>query len=602
MARKKRDMSDKRNPSRTIKIHNRDELLRRAVDERSGKKRTDKNNSDKSSRRSEIRDQVYSRRPSQRSTRPAETETAGKKSRKRSKKDGSVRNNRAPKLQGFFLPPKDENGASGVSRVKREERRSTAAAAVIVALVLFIVMVFYAVNFSIKYMQRKVVANDTVTYGSIESAKVCTGVIVRDEVVYNAPASGEAVFNVADNDKVKANTTICTVQDTAAVASLQEDLNEINEKILEMQKTRESVSAVTDEVKRYNAQIKTSADNYAFRLVGGDITTLYSMKSDLQKMMDNRNQRLLSENSGSLSGLAQQRATQQEAISNSQNAVVTNDAGVVSCYSDGLESKYTVDTMGELTEKDTNVSNAGSVLDKMVSEGAPLFKIVRSNDWYIVSYIPNTLIENWTVGDKVSIYIHGQTDSERKLEMQVASLVTGDKTTLAVLRSTKYLVDFISTRSVSFETSKVMNGYKIPNNAIVEQTMLKVSSDFVRDNKVYKKTGEDTLTEMDVVPAGSSAEENMTYIPFDINRLNVGDTLALPEDKNKTFTINDVVTAKGVFVMNTGIAEFTKINPENAAANANYTVLDPAVNPNIKLYDRIVTDTRNIEKQQKLIE
>lgn len=592
MGRRKRDMSSKRNPSRNIKIHDRDEILKRVTEERSGKKRS----SDKS-KRSEIRDRVYSRKPQQRSVRTDETEQNTKGKKKKTK----GRAVHAPKLQGFFLPPKDESAASDVSRGKREERRTVAAAAVIIPLILLIALVFYAVNFAVKYMQRTVVANDTVTFGSIESAKVCTGVIVRDEVVYNAPASGEAVFNVSDNDKVKANTEVCTVQDTAAVQDLQQDLNEINEKILEMQKTRESISAVSDDVKRYNAQIKSGADNYAFRLAGGDINALYAMKNDLQKMIDNRNQRLLSENSGSLSGLAQQRAEQQERISSSRNAVVTNDAGVVSCSFDGLESKYTVDNMGELTEKDMRVNETANVTDKVVNEGAPLFKVVRSNDWYIVSYIPNNLIENWTVGDTVNIYTHSKSDDARKLEMQVVSLKTGEKTALVILKSTKYLVDFISTRSISFETSKVMNGFKIPNNAIVEQTMLKVSTEFVRDNKVYKKTGEDTLTEMDVVPAGSSVEEGMTYIPFDINRLNVGETLALPEDKNKTFTIKDVVTAKGVFVMNTGIAEFTKINLDNAASNANYTVLDPAVNTNIKLYDRIVTDTRNIEKQQKLI-
>ncbi|MBQ8940672.1 MAG: hypothetical protein IJ062_02470 [Firmicutes bacterium] len=589
MARKRRDVSDKRNPSRNIKIHDRDELLRRVMDERGGKRKNEKK-----SRRTEIREQVYSRRER---TRPTER----RDEKKDGKGSGLKLSKRAPKLRGFLLPAADGSNEVDVSRAKREERSTSTAAAVIIAMLLFLIVLFYAVGYAVKYMQRSVVANDTVVYGSIDSAKVCTGVVVRDEVVYNSPSSGEAVFNVADNDKVKANTEVCSVQDTAAVQSLQEDLNEINEKILEMQKTRESISAVSDEVKHYNAQIKAGADNYAFRLTSGDISVLYAMKSDIQKLIDTRNQRLLSENSGSLSGLAEQRTQQQSKISESKNAVISADAGVISCFSDGLESKYTFDVMGDLTEKDINVNSSGTVLDKAVNEGEPIFKVVRSNDWYIVSYIPNSLIENWTVGDKVSIYAHTQNEDARKLEVQVASLNTGEKTTLAVLKSTKYLVDYINVRSITFETTKVMAGLKIPNNAIVEQTMLKVSSDFVVNNKIYKKSGEDTYAELDVVPAGTNSEEGITYIPFDINRINVGDTLVMPEDKSKTFTISDVVTVKGVFVMNTGIAEFCKINLDNSSANANYTVLDPAINTNIKLYDRIVTDTKNIEKQQKLI-
>ncbi|MBQ6553859.1 MAG: hypothetical protein IJL89_01380, partial [Firmicutes bacterium] len=50
MAKNKRE-SSKRNPSRTIKLHDRDEILRRVSDERRGKTRQ--------SRSSRIREQVY---------------------------------------------------------------------------------------------------------------------------------------------------------------------------------------------------------------------------------------------------------------------------------------------------------------------------------------------------------------------------------------------------------------------------------------------------------------------------------------------------------------------------------------------------------------
>ena len=187
------------------------------------------------------------------------------------------------------------------------------------------------------------------------------------------------------------------------------------------------------------------------------------------------------------------------------------------------------------------------------------------------------------------------------MEIQVASLKTGDKTSYAILKATKFVIDYINTRSIEFETSKAMNGFKVPNSAIVEQTMLKVSKEFVVNNTIYKKVDEDTFSQLNVVPAGEDTEDGKVYIPFDINRINVGDVLVMPDDKTKTFAISEVVTVKGVFVMNTGIADFCKINLENSVSNENYTVLDTSLNSNIKIYDRIVTDTLNIEKQQKLI-
>ena len=73
MARKRRDVSDKRNPSRNIKIHDRDELLRRVMDERSGKRKNEKK-----SRRTEIREQVYSRRERTRTTERRDEKKDGK--------------------------------------------------------------------------------------------------------------------------------------------------------------------------------------------------------------------------------------------------------------------------------------------------------------------------------------------------------------------------------------------------------------------------------------------------------------------------------------------------------------------------------------------
>ena len=598
MAKNKKE-SSKRNPSRTIKMHDRDEILKRVSAERRGKTRQ--------SRSSRIREQVYSEPANNSERRRKErlqNNTSKKKERPKKKINGvlSLKSfKEVPTSNELFLYFKKSEKGDIISTGVKDERSRSTVVIQIVALFLLLATAVYGIIFAVNYLRRTVVANDTVIYGSIESGQLCRGVIVRDEVLYNSPADGEAVFSVSDSDKVKANAQICSVQDTAAVENLQTDLDKINEQILEMQKTRESISAVSDEVKQYNTQIKANADNYAFRLTGGDITTLYSMKSDVQKLMDSRNQRLLSENSGSLSDLAEQRAQQQTKITNSQNAVYTQDGGIISCYSDGLEASYTLDKLSSFSEKETSVRSSGKALSKNVKAGDPLFRVVRSNEWYIASYIPNSQIETWTVGDTRTIYMHGRNDESVPLEVEVSSINTGDKTSYVIMKETKFLIDYINSRSVEFETSKAVNGFKVPNSAIVEQTMLKVSKEFVVNNSVYKKVDEDTFSQLNVVPAGEDTEDGKVYIPFDINRINVGDVLVMPDDKTKTFAISEVVTVKGVFVMNTGIADFCKINLENSVSNENYTVLDPSLNGNIKIYDRIVTDTLNIEKQQKLI-
>ncbi len=590
---KKNNNKNRRNPSRSIKMHNRDEILKRVIDERSNKGR------DRSSKSADIRNRVYTRGTADRRSGEVRGTQDLPESRKKTIKVKEKKE--MPKLSGIFLPRTQKNSSDMIDPRQRSQRQIQNAFVILISLAIFAVIVAYGVLNTVKYMQRSVVQNDTIVYDSIESAQKCTGVVVRDEVVYTAPADGEAVFNVSDLDKVKANTRICSVQDTAVVQSMQQELDNINKQILEKQKTRETISAVADEVKQYNKQIKASTDNYAFRLTSGDISVMYSMKGDIQKLIDTRNQRLLSENSGNLSELAEQRNEQQSLINDSQNVVYTKEPGIISCYSDGLESSYTIDKMDQLTPNDINVKNSGKVIDKLVTNGEPLFKIVKSNNWYIVSYIPNSQISDWKVGDKVTIYINTQNDDTKAVEVEVASLNTAERDTLVILRSTKYLVDYINTRSVTFETNRVIKGYKIPNKAIVEETLLKVASNFVIDGKVYKKNNDNPIIEVGVETSGENAEEGITYVVFDINKVNVGDVLVLPNDTSSTFTVSDVATVKGVYVMNTGSAVFKRINLENSSSNENYTVLDPAVNHNVEIQDRIVTDTVNTQKQQQLI-
>ena len=64
--------------------------------------------------------------------------------------------------------------------------------------------------------------------------------------------------------------------------------------------------------------------------------------------------------------------------------------------------------------------------------------------------------------------------------------------------------------------------------------------------------------------------------------------------------LNDIFTSKGIYIVNSGIYEFTPINLENSISNQDFTILDPALNTNIRIYDRFIPDAKAILKEEPI--
>ena len=145
-------------------------------------------------------------------------------------------------------------------------------------------------------------------------------------------------------------------------------------------------------------------------------------------------------------------------------------------------------------------------------------------------------------------------------------------------------------------------GYKIPNTAISQQTLLKVPIEYVdADNGTLLKVTDSGLKETEVTISGYDETGKFALIPIQMGLISVGDTIGL-KDSDATYVISDVVTEDGVFIVNSGVTAFTKIDLTDSVTNGNYTVLDETANPNISIYDRIVQNVANVQENQNIYE
>ena len=491
------------------------------------------------------------------------------------------------------------SGYSSVPKPKKVQPKKSNRGVVTVYFLFFILVSIYILGCGYGFITKKVVNYDVVQMGVIDTPKTVQGVIVRDEKVYKTSAAGVINYEVADNERVKKNTEVCTIKDAEAVKALEDELNTINEKIIKLQAERSDISVYSDDVKNDNREIQSLIDDNAMDYAKQNFGNIYELKNVIQKKMDTRNDLLLTENKGTMTDLVTQRNEQLTKLNNNISKISVEEGGIVSYSIDGYEDKYTIAGLGGYSEKDTKITaSASNTFMTEVESGTPAFKLVKSNAWYIACYIPSEYVKDWEEGRSVFIYAKDSLDVTHELPALIYDLNGSetDKERYCVLKITKDMEDFIDDRSITFDTEKSTSGYKIPNSAIMEETLLKIPYSYVNveDNYVTKQDG----TKVTVIVSDKDEDNDIAYVPVQLGVLNVNDTIV--SSSGQTFKIEDVLNTKGIYVMNTGYAEFKRIYTEGSVSNNTHTILDVGNNPNIFIYDRIVTDTESVKREEKV--
>ncbi len=493
--------------------------------------------------------------------------------------------------------PKKVQASKRPSRSRRTQYGSR-----FLAFFLFGAMIIYICGSLVTFFTKTKTPVEIAQFGTIELPKVYQGLIVRDETVYKSNKAGEITYDVLENDRVKKGELICAIKDTGATTEIEKQLTDIDSNILSIQNNRSDFSLFKDEIKSRNVQIKEIINNSIPNYIELDIANVYSLKAKVQKNIEIRNQMLLTENKGSLKNLVQEKFTYEQDLAKNISAMRTNESGIVSFQIDGLEDTLKTDKLDNIVDEQLKmkVDTEGFIQKKICKEAEPVFKIVNSNNWYIISILPIEKSANLKEGENAVLYIKNQ-DQLKPLEVNVEKVKTTDKDCTIYFKVTRDMTDYLNVRNISFEIDiNTFNGIKIPNTSIVERTLLKIPSQYVIDNGdavgVYKKLAEGS----EFIPTSiliKDDDEKNVYVLQDLQILKLGDELILSkDDKNTPYQIKDIKTSKGVYVVNSGIAKFKSIT--SIAENKDYSIIKVEDMYGVKLYDRIVSDSKNVEENQ----
>lgn len=461
--------------------------------------------------------------------------------------------------------------------------------------VVFVVIVIYILGYFISFFMQKKIDSTVIEYADCDNSKIISGIVVRDEKTYTAKKSGLLSINLHNNDVAKRNSVVCAIQDKNSVSKLESELSQINNDILVMQKNRIGISLFQTDIKNANGQIEKIIDENIYACPQNNFSKINNLMDYVQKNLDLKNQLLLTENRGNIKDMDSKKKSIEQQIKKNIDSMIAKQSGIVSYLIDDLENTFTVNKINELRAEQIDIKSQTKefLQNSPVNKGDVVFKIIESNNWYIVCLVKNKDIENLAENDFKLIFLETE-NGFVNLETCVQKILTRNKNeSLLILKATKSVQDFIAVRNIKFKLEDTScHGFKIPVSAVIRKKLFKIPPEFISKDKMVTKKNNETV-QIKIY----DSDENYFYV--DSEKLNFNDIIVA---NGKSFELNQIKKIRGIYIANTGIAEFRKINYSDDLSDDSFIIVEPKVNPHIKIYDRIVTNAAKISDGQKIIE
>ncbi|MFI3173745.1 MAG: HlyD family efflux transporter periplasmic adaptor subunit [Bacillota bacterium] len=457
---------------------------------------------------------------------------------------------------------------------------------------------------------RNEVGTETVLVGNLDVLQEYDGLIVREEYLLPSPSEGHVQYVFSEGDRVSKNSVVAVISDTDTTQYIEEKLEEIDQNILNNQKNRMDISIYSEDVARLNDTIQKLVNNNVQLLMDESMTAVHDLKSRLQSSMNQRNQIWLTEDVDSLSQLTDEKFRYEAQLAENMTSVATPHSGIISLSYDNLEEVLTPSTVSEIKQAQIGKSTIETLSrNQLVTEEEPVIKVVANNQWYIVSYLPNTKILDWKVNSIKTIGIGtGQSDTRIELSARIVSITQGEAESKVVFSTYEHIDTFMNERLVKIYTEmNVTSGLKVPQSALIEKSLIEIPyASLVEENRsqgVYLQSD----LERKFVPVSVITSSPTHYYIEQTNDVKLGDVILVMSssfsnaEEGMAFTEHTISALKpmsGVYLANSAVAKFTSI--EILEQNKEYAIVRSGTTYGLQMFDTIVSDAKNVAEGDTL--
>lgn len=421
------------------------------------------------------------------------------------------------------------------------------------------------------YVTKEHVVIYEVKSGSLAKNNSYTGFIVREETVVNASKAGYVNYYAREGEKTGANNIVYTIDESGKLADTLAESGgtDINPSSEELQSLRNDIMNFSS---GFDAQdfgevydFKYTFDSSVLKAVG------LSMMSSIESLSGD-------------TGTAFERGN-------------ASASGLIEYYIDGYESVKIGDVTPEMFDK-SNYQKKVLKNNDLLSEGDAVYKMITSEQWYIVIEITEETAE--MLKEKSSINLIFKRDGiTAKAGLE---LVTKGEKTYAQLSLKSSMIRYASDRYIDIEL--VMNeeeGLKIPVSSIVEKEFYLIPEEYAivdENSSTVKFLKEVTLEDGTLSTQLMDAEiysltEGEYYVSVD--QFKAGEYIVKKDSADK-YAIGKKASLIGVYNINKGYADFKEIT--KLYENNEYCIVQPNSTYGLAVYDHIVLDASAVNDDQ----
>lgn len=447
-----------------------------------------------------------------------------------------------------------------------------------IAVAIFALVLVYVISFIFIYLSKSKVRTYEVESGTLTTNAGFTGIIIRDETVYNCEYSGNINYYQKEGSRVKVGDTLYTVDETGRVSEILSQYNTSNENSL----SKESL-----------ATIKSMLGNFRTDYNGNNFDEIYNLKADINATVLHAMNESIMEN---LDDIISKTGSE-----NLFRTINCENTGIIAYYIDGFE-ELTCETVKAEDFNTSTYEKTNLKSEKLIVSGNPAYKLINSEDWYIMIPLTKEDIDLYDLADKDAVSIKIKKDNI-STTANFSIINSGDKY-YGKISLNRYMLRYATERFLDIEIGTASDsGLKIPASAVTENEFYTIPKEFLT------KGGNSNDYGFICESYNSSGEAVVKFVAADIYKstdelcyvskkdFESGATIVMP-DSSKKYTVGPVDKLKGVYCINTGYTSFKLIDVIDQ--NNEYYIVKKGISHGISTYDRILLDAYNYSDNQMI--
>lgn len=435
------------------------------------------------------------------------------------------------------------------------------------ALFLFLIVILYIIFLAWNMLSQNHISIYEVNTSDISDDAPLYGFILRQEEVVRTEQAGYVNYYCSEGNRIGKGDVAYTVDEDGEVSKMLEAIQKEKDNSESIVQMREVISSFQSSftMSNYNdvTRLKYGAKNVVFDRNNG------SLYSDLKQAI-------------SASGKDK-----------NFTKVTAKKSGIVAYTMDGYENTGKEKISTELFDEYGSIARKQMQSEGIVKAGAPVYKLITSNDWSIVVKLDDSYYQ--ALKDEESVRVTVLKD-KTSFNANVEIYESGGQR-FAILMTSRFMEHYINDRFLQIEFQlKTASGLKIPNSSILQKNFFTIPKHIVTRGTnglgVVRQTTNASGKTTHEFTALSNAMliDDMYYVSTSV--LQQGDML-MDSSTGEDYIVSEKKKLSGVYYVNEGYCRFRPV--EVQYKNKEYTIVKEQTPYGLAAYDHIVVDPSNLK-------